>query len=64
MDVNERLSNITLKVGTACSKKDMDVNERLSNITLKVGTQCLKWMVAQSPNATNILFGRPKAAPN
>ena len=35
MDVNERLSNITLKVGTACSKKDMDVNERLSNITLK-----------------------------
>ena len=26
--------------------------------------QCLKWTVAQSPNATNILFGRPKAAPN
>jgi hypothetical protein len=26
--------------------------------------QRLKWMVAQSPNATNILFGRPKAAPN
>ena len=26
--------------------------------------QCLKWMVAQSPNETNILFGRPKAAPN
>jgi hypothetical protein len=25
--------------------------------------QCLKWTVAQSPNATNILFGRPKAAP-
>ena len=27
-------------------------------------SQCLKWTVAQSPNATNILFGRPKAAPN
>ena len=26
-------------------------------------TQCLKWTVAQSPNATNILFGWPKAAP-
>jgi hypothetical protein len=26
--------------------------------------QCLKWTVAQSPNATNILFERPKAAPN
>jgi hypothetical protein len=26
--------------------------------------QCLKWTVAQSPNATNILFGRLKAAPN
>ena len=26
--------------------------------------QCLKWTVAQSPNATNILFGQPKAAPN
>ena len=26
--------------------------------------QCLKWTVAQSPNATIILFGRPKAAPN
>jgi hypothetical protein len=27
-------------------------------------TQCLKWTVAQSPNVTNILFRRPKAAPN
>jgi len=26
--------------------------------------QCLKWTVVQSPNATNILLGRPKAAPN
>jgi hypothetical protein len=26
--------------------------------------QCLKWTVAQSPNATNILFRRPKVAPN
>ena len=26
--------------------------------------QCLKWTVAQSPNVTNISFGRPKAAPN
>jgi hypothetical protein len=26
--------------------------------------QCLKWTVAQSPNAANILFGQPKAAPN
>jgi hypothetical protein len=26
--------------------------------------QCLKWTVAQSPIATNILFGRSKAAPN
>jgi hypothetical protein len=23
--------------------------------------QCLTWTVAQSPNVTNILFGRPKA---
>jgi hypothetical protein len=30
----------------------------------QVKTQCLKWTIAQSPNATNILFGRPKAAPN
>jgi hypothetical protein len=29
-----------------------------------IHSQCLKWTVAQSPNATNILFGRPKAAPN
>ena len=26
--------------------------------------QCLKWTVAQSTNATNILFGQPKAALN
>ena len=31
---------------------------------IKVHYQCLKWTVAQSPNATNILFGRPKAALN
>ena len=31
---------------------------------LQIQEQCLKWTVAQSPNATNILFGRPKAAPN
>ena len=26
--------------------------------------QCLKWTVAQSPNATNILFEQPKVASN
>ena len=31
---------------------------------LQCQQQCLKWTVAQSPNATNILFGRPKAVPN
>jgi hypothetical protein len=35
----------------------------ISSIPVKL-YQCLKWTVAQSPNATNILFGRPKAAPN
>ena len=29
-------------------------------LTLVYHMQCLKWTVAQSPNATNILFGRPK----
>ena len=29
-----------------------------------IWSQCPKWTVTQSPNAANILFGRPKAAPN
>ena len=39
------------------------IRKKLS-IHVPVYNQCLKWTVAQSPNATNILFGRPKAAPN
>ena len=46
------------------SLKNTLINRLLAlNLNIKE-SQCLKWMVAQSPNATNILFGRPKAAPN
>jgi hypothetical protein len=45
-------------------ERNMKTKFRCNNIKLPIETQCLKWTVAQSPNATNILFGRPKAAPN
>jgi len=43
--------------------KHILVHEQIA-ILLGLLVQCLKWTVAHSPNATNILFGRPKAAPN
>ena len=45
-----------------CKKKA--VSKQWSDLYEISKHQCLKWTVAQSPNATNILFERPKAAPN
>ena len=46
-------------------ENDLQIDVKLFTILYADDTvQCLKWTVAQSPNATNILFGRPKAAPN
>ena len=45
-------------------KKSANQKEELPMVAMFVNGQCLKWTVVQSPNATNILFGRPKAAPN
>jgi hypothetical protein len=38
--------------------------ERSNTVKVIILLECLKWTVAQSLNATNILFERPKAAPN
>ena len=46
------------------SYNHLDIKMKFHHMIRLMAFQCLKWTVAQSPNATNILFGRPKAAPN
>ena len=63
------------KLSTSVTRKALKLDNKVKAINLSDGGksclavakemgQRLKWMVAQSPNATNILFGRPKAALN
>jgi hypothetical protein len=63
----ENMNNLCLCIGILIwwHQSDMHTNEIfVTHHNIMTWPQCLKWTVAQSPNATNILFGRPKTAPN